>query len=118
MSQHYVIIPLRPWGHSRPEITFGLRLLKLHPHLVITIFLSASTREKTRVLISDFGLEPTESDRLRVVPYGFLKPPPANPIAGKEDDEATWKLSLWTAENVIPPLKKYLKVRLGRKLDV
>jgi len=68
--------------------------------------------DKAEPLISSFQLDRTEKERIRVVPYSFVKPPPANPLIATEDDEATWKLCHWVAENVIPTLKRYLAVSL------
>ena len=108
--KHYVLIPLEPWGHLRPETTLSLRLVQLHQDLLVTLFQPAGSIEKTASLISSFGLSSAQSERLRIVPYAPLKPPPANPFNTETDDGATWQLAVWVAGNVMPPLKKYLNV--------
>jgi len=116
MSQkHYVMIPLAPWGHSRPEIILALRLLRLHPHLVITLFTRADGLGKAISLISAFNLDFSQSDRLRIVAYPLLGPPPANPLSTTEDNAATWQLAHWVGDTVLPVLKRFLQVSLCRK---
>jgi hypothetical protein len=108
--KHYLIIPFEAWGHSRPEITLSLHLLRSHPHLLITLLLSSITLDKTLPLISSFDLDSSEADRLRVVPYPNLTAPPANPLETDEDDAAIWRITNWWVDKIMPPLLKYLKV--------
>lgn len=49
-TNHLVIVPLSNESHIRPQVTFALNLLDLHPSLIVTN------------LISEFAVEATESE--------------------------------------------------------
>ncbi|WVQ74616.1 hypothetical protein IAR50_004217 [Cryptococcus sp. DSM 104548] len=59
---HVVAIPAPFWGHMRPMVNFLLNLLKIHPSLHVTIFLTPSVPSHMLVDVQSFIAKENQSD--------------------------------------------------------
>ena len=104
---HYAVLTIPARSHARPEFCLALRLLRLHPHLRITVFLAASLKSSTDHALFRFDLTDGEEERLRLVQYDMTSVPP-DPNGAEEDDESFKRLCEWTAEMLRPAFQSIL----------
>ncbi|KAJ8455277.1 hypothetical protein ONZ51_g12539 [Trametes cubensis] len=56
--KHILLVPMIMWGHTRPMCTLAARLVKLHPDVAVTIFVSIGFYERARAeIMRDFRSE-------------------------------------------------------------
>jgi hypothetical protein len=100
------------WGHSRPELIFSFRLLRLHKHIVLTLLLPANFRDRIQKEIVTFKLNPEEQARARIAWFDVPSAPPFD-INGGEEDDGRWALAAdWQAAFALVPYGRLLRVSL------
>ena len=107
-TSHYVVLCLPSWGHCRPELTFALRLVRLHPHLYITIFLPSFISQSTDAVISAAQLSNTELSRMAVIKYSMAGSVP-EPNQANADDLLWKKFADSCADELIPTYQDFIK---------
>ena len=109
---HYAIFAWRAWGHCRPELVFATRLIRLHPHLRITIFLPEVCKELYEPMLAKCGLSVEQRTRLKAVEYPLkLEGWKRDRRFPTEDDETLWRYCNMVGSELLVHYEGWLEVR-------
>ena len=110
---HYVSFCLGTkgaWGHASPETIFSLRLLRLHRHISLTLFMPSNFRSKLSAVFDDLQLDDEELQRLRRVWYECPEESPFDANTGEVDDGQYRKWGDWMGSLVVSKYADYMRV--------
>lgn len=112
-AAHYAALCLPSWGHCRPELTFAIRLLILHPHLLVTLFIPDFIPQPIDPDIDNAPLDDAQRSRLRVIKWSLRSEMPRDPNTADEDDLLWKKFADGMGDAIVPAYRDFLAKKDG-----